>query len=110
SEGFIWTGTGTAGLYRYDGYRFKSYQYRHDDTTSISDNYVTGFRYEDASGNLWVTFFTGELNRYNRDTDDFTRFRLNGKAASEISDRVSSVTGDESGNVWIGTYSATGDE
>lgn len=110
SEGFIWAGTGTAGLYRYDGYEFKSYQYSHDDTTTISDNYVTGFRYEDASGNLWVTFFTGELNRYNRDTDDFTRFRLNSEEASEISDRVSSVTGDESGNVWIGTYSATGDE
>jgi len=110
AKGFIWAGTGTAGLARYGGYRFMSYQYSYDDTTTISDNYITALLYEDESGNLWVTSVTGELNRYNRETDDFTRFRLNTEETSGISGRVSSVTGDGGGNIWIGTYSTDGNE
>lgn len=110
SRGFIWVGTSTDGLYRYDGYGFKRYQYSHEDTTTISDNYVTEFLYEDGSGNLWLTFMTGEINRYNRETDDFTRFPKSAEDGLGISGFVSSVTGDGDGNIWIGTYSGKGDK
>ncbi len=110
TRGFIWMGTGTEGLYRYDGYEFEHYQYIHDDSTSISDNFVTNFLYEDRSGNLWITLFSGEINRYNRDTDDFTRFRQSLVGHSPLSGFVSSITGDQQGNIWIGMYHEEGDE
>lgn len=103
SRGFIWLASGEDGLYRYDGYEFRHYTNSHDDSTSLSDNFVTEFLYEDGSGNLWISFFTGELNRYNRATDNFTRFPVGPEDPSGLSGYASSVTGDGNGNIWIGT-------
>ena len=39
SRGFIWIGT-QDGLNRYDGYKFKVYEYDPDNETSLSENYI----------------------------------------------------------------------
>lgn len=70
--GFIWIGT-YSGLHRYDGIEFHIYS-ASSDTNSIGDNYI-GDIYEDSYNNLWIGTGRG-IVKYNRETDDFTRFEL----------------------------------
>ena len=111
SRGFIWIGSGVDGLYRYDGYEFKHYQNQYDDSTSLSDNYVTELLFEDSSGDIWITFLTGECNRYNRATDNFTRFQNQpGNPNSVPLSSVSSVAEDHDGNIWLGYFADSREE
>lgn len=55
-DGFMWFGT-ASGLNRYDGYNFKIYRHLAEDSTSISDNYVTGLT-EGPNHLLWVQLGT----------------------------------------------------
>ena len=50
--GFLWIGTGN-GLVRYDGYNFVTYKHNPNDTSSISNNFITSV-YEDKEGVLWI--------------------------------------------------------
>src|SRR2546423_6484567 len=52
SAGFIWFGT-MSGLDRYDGYSFKVYRNKHNDSTSLYDNFVLSL-YELPDGKIWV--------------------------------------------------------
>ncbi len=72
SRGFMWFGT-QKGLNRYDGITFKTYQ--NSDTTwgSVSGDFILSMA-EDSAGNIWVGTEANGLNRYNRKTDNFTRF------------------------------------
>jgi len=72
-QGFIWIGSETNGLYRYNGYEFRNYLYEFKDSNSISGTSIDKFLHEDSSGNIWISV-SGTLNRYNRDLDNFIRF------------------------------------
>ena len=52
-DGFLWFGT-MSGLNRYDGYSFKIFSKKHNDSTSLIDNYIFSL-YELPDGKLWVT-------------------------------------------------------
>lgn len=71
SDGFMWFGTG-AGLVRYDGYRFRSFQYDPTDSTSLAGNSVEEIT-EDADGLLWVRTEGGTYSIYNPRTERFNR-------------------------------------
>jgi ligand-binding sensor domain-containing protein len=74
-NGFLWIGTEN-GLNRYDGYSFKIFKHDPTDPQSISHNYIRCL-YEDPadSGNvLWIGTWGGGLNRYDAQTETFTRF------------------------------------
>ena len=71
-RGFMWFGT-LDGLDRYDGYRMKVFKYALTDPTSLSDDKVRTV-YEDRAGTLWIGTRYGGLNRYERETETFTRF------------------------------------
>lgn len=73
--GFMWFGTWN-GLCRYDGYKFKVYNTIPGDSSSLANNRVHHI-YKDPKGILWITTFDSYICRYNYDTDNFTRFRLN---------------------------------
>jgi signal transduction histidine kinase/ligand-binding sensor domain-containing protein/DNA-binding response OmpR family regulator len=68
--GFMWFGT-YDGLNRYDGYKFKIFKNRLNDTTSLANNRILSI-YEGPDNNLWVGTAQG-VSIYNR---------LNGKFLS----------------------------
>lgn len=52
-NGFIWIGT-HGGLNRYDGYRFKVFQYKPFDNSTLGDNAVFFIREDSATGKFWM--------------------------------------------------------
>jgi signal transduction histidine kinase/ligand-binding sensor domain-containing protein/DNA-binding response OmpR family regulator len=101
SRGFMWFGGN--GLIRYDGYNFKIFKYNPDDKKSLSYNGVISI-YEDKSGTLWIGTEGGGLNKYNRETDLFTRYKHDPNDPKSLSNNtVTSILQDNSGNLWFGT-------
>jgi len=101
--GFLWFGAGPEGMYRYDGYEFKHYEFFPGDTTSLPHNIVADLKFEDHLGNLWL-LSGGMMTRYNRATDDFTRFS-NGIDAVGLDTwgRILFMAEDKGGNTWLGS-------
>ena len=73
SKGFMWFGT-EDGLNRYDGYEFRVYKTDPENHNTLSDNFVQSIS-EDPEGKLWIGTFAGGLNRFDRETEQFTRNR-----------------------------------
>ena len=73
--GFMWFGT-WAGLCRYDGYSFKVYRFDASNKRSINNNRIHNI-IRDSNKDLWIlTFETGEICRYNYESDDFDRVQV----------------------------------
>ncbi len=70
SRGFVWLGT-PAGLYRYDGYTFKSYQSDSQDGSSLPDSYIKSIQ-ESLDGCLWIQTPAG-MCVYHPQSDSFER-------------------------------------
>ena len=101
-QGFIWIGT-EAGLNRYDGYHFKTFNTDPDDFYSIQGRTI-GTLYEDHEGLLWITFSTGGLTYYNPKTEKFYNFQAKKDISNGLSDNsVNTIFEDKKGNIWIGT-------
>jgi signal transduction histidine kinase/CheY-like chemotaxis protein/ligand-binding sensor domain-containing protein len=101
-KGFIWIGT-RDGLNKYDGYTFTVYRSDHEDTTSISGNFIWCMK-EDKEGNLWIATADGGLNKYDWKEDRFIRYVNNpGDPHSLSHNRVQSILVDKNENVWVGT-------
>ncbi len=95
---------GGNGLIKYDGYNFKIFKYNPDDKKSLSYNGVISI-YEDRSGTLWIGTEGGGLNKYNRETDQFTRYAHDANNPNSLSNNVvASILEDRSGNFWVGTF------
>lgn len=72
SDGFMWFGT-TSGLNRYDGYSFKVYNKRYNDSASLPDNNILLLR-ELPDRKMWVLTRSGPCI-YNSQTEKFeTRY------------------------------------
>lgn len=101
-EGFMWFGT-FDGLNKYDGYTFKNYLPKTNDETSISSNIVftiTG----DNNGALWIGTTGGGLNRFDKKTEKFTRYKYDTTIEGGIdSDVVRKVFVDSKNRLWVGT-------
>ena len=97
--GYMWFGTQN-GLVKYDGYNMKVFQPDPDDSLSISDRQIFVI-YEDRSGTLWIGTEHEGLNRFNRATETFTRYRLNpDDSIGEYS--IGGILEDISGNLLLG--------
>ena len=70
SRGYMWFGT-TAGLYRYDGYTFKSFQCNSQDGSSLPDSYIISIQ-ETLEGTLWIETSAG-FCIYHPQTENFER-------------------------------------
>jgi ligand-binding sensor domain-containing protein/signal transduction histidine kinase len=118
-KGFMWFGTGN-GLNKYDGYNFRIFTSIIDDSTSLSSNAINSI-FEDSKGRIWVGTVDGVLNRFNRETETFTRYNitsginLTGKDEEQLYDfpvsfsrnnnnSLTTIAEDNSGNLWVGTW------
>jgi ligand-binding sensor domain-containing protein/signal transduction histidine kinase len=100
--GFMWFGT-EDGLNRYDGYQFKVYKPIENDSTSLSDRWITAL-VADQDGSLWVGTRLGGVNHFDPQTGTFTRFLHDPNDPTSLSsNNVLSLLQDHSGVLWIGT-------
>jgi ligand-binding sensor domain-containing protein len=118
-KGYMWFGTGN-GLNKFNGYSFVVYSNVIDNPSSISSN-VTTSMFEDSRGILWFGTVDGVLNRYNRDTETFTRFNITSgivlpedtgeqyydypiSFSRNNNNSLTTITEDNYGHLWIGTW------
>jgi ligand-binding sensor domain-containing protein len=103
-DGYIWFGT-YDGLNRYDGYEFKVFRNKLNDSASLPHNYIYAIN-EDHHHNIWIGTGQG-IGIYNKFTSKFspawyTRDGEGGKKY-KIGFNVTSILTDPKGNVLIGT-------
>ncbi len=99
-NGNIWVGTvnGLSKISSYDG-KVTNY-YKDKDKGNLSDNSICEILVLD-NGEILVSTGNG-LNLYNKERDSFTRI-LSGSNYLSNQD-IYSMTQDEEGNIWLGTY------
>ena len=100
SRGFMWFGTRTGGLNRYNGYEFTVFKNNPQNKNSLSSNEVISL-YEDFSGTLWVGTRNGGLNRFDLHLEKFEHIELAG--VSENRYTVSSILSKDEHTLWLGT-------
>lgn len=103
-EGFIWIAT-RDGLARYDGRRFKLFNYQPNDSNTLSNNTITNLHY-DRNGWLWIFYETGQLDRLHTATEQLQHltgmaaYAAAGKALKANVTAVKSFAEDSKGRIW----------
>jgi ligand-binding sensor domain-containing protein/two-component sensor histidine kinase len=103
--GYLWIGTYSRGLDRYDPRTETFTHYTHDPSNphSLSNDRVRSIS-EDAEGTLWIGTLHGGLNRLEPGTDRFVTLRHDPNSENSLlSDKVRCVYHDSSGAMWIAT-------
>ncbi|MVN20262.1 two-component regulator propeller domain-containing protein [Mucilaginibacter arboris] len=101
--GFMWFGT-FQGLNRYDGYDFKVFKNKLDDTTSLANNYVSAIA-EDGNNNIWVGTQRG-ISIYSNLTANFSSLYYRPYRAAvnlKVTSYINSVKPDAKGDLFIAT-------
>jgi diguanylate cyclase (GGDEF)-like protein len=99
-RGFMWIGTQSNGLYRYDGYRASKYHSKAGDAHALPHDRVAAL-YEDGQGVLWAGTQNG-LARFNPDSNDFTTFLPpNAPTNGRI---IRAIVADGKGGMWLATW------
>lgn len=82
ADGFMWFSTPKQGISRYDGSRFLRYVNRFKVSSSLSDNYVTGF-YLDTHKDIWACTPQG-VNRIDYQTGTVSRYLVKSKEKGRV--------------------------
>ncbi|MFZ5941375.1 MAG: two-component regulator propeller domain-containing protein [Bacteroidota bacterium] len=98
STGFIWVGS-RDGLYRYDGYSFRSYRFGMNDSASVSGNSVITL-YTDSGKRLWIGTSNG-ICRYDPGNDNFIRYTDFDRFAQDYGVQVQKFAEDDKGNIYL---------
>ncbi len=100
--GFLWFGSDD-GLYRYDGYKLKSYRREPGNPNSLSDDTVLAI-YRDRAGILWIGTGFGGVNRFDPAADSFTHYQHDPANRGSLSGNAAKcIFQDTSGALWVGT-------
>ncbi|MEO8606781.1 MAG: two-component regulator propeller domain-containing protein [Chloroflexota bacterium] len=106
-QGFIWIGT-QAGLSRFDGYRFTTYQHNPNDTNSLTQSWVRDL-FEDKDGMIWIGTEAGGVNRLDPQTETFTHYLPDPNNPNSLGgDRIFHSFQDSTGNFWFTGGGITG--
>lgn len=98
TSGFIWIGT-AAGLNRFDGQDFLTFESSQSDTTSITDNRINDL-VTDHSGRLWVATYQ-DLMWFDETNNTFhTVDRLEDR---DLEIDALTLEEDKNGTLWVGT-------
>lgn len=100
-KGFIWIGTHTNGLYRYNGYQAVKYINIPGDARSLPHDRVSAI-YEDKQGFIWAGTQNG-LARFNPDTNNFTTYAPEGKAPKNHR-IIKNIISDGKDGMWVGSW------
>ncbi len=98
----MWFGT-QGGLNKYVGYKFSVYINDLKDNYSISSNSIRDIL-EDNEGNIWIATLDEGLNMYDKEKDQFIRYKHDPNNLKSISnDNIDKIYEDKQGVLWIGT-------
>ncbi len=100
---YLWIGTYTQGVYRYNVETGELRQYKHgsDGRSTLSDNLVYDIE-ADSNGNLWVGTNNG-LNVMRKGEDAFAFYhRKAGDYSQLASNTIRTILEDSRGNIWFG--------
>jgi ligand-binding sensor domain-containing protein len=96
SSGFLWIATWD-GLSRYDGYTFKNYFHKTDDSTSVP--YFSIFNIVvDGADNLWLLTDNNLVVKYDLSNDIFSRID---QLYDSLPEFYSNISIDEAGYLWL---------
>jgi diguanylate cyclase (GGDEF)-like protein len=99
-QGFVWIGTHSGGLYRYNGYQAVKYSHDTRGPHSLPNDRVSAL-FEDKQGRIWAGTQNG-LARFNAETGDFSVLTLPpGPSSQRI---VKTIVGDGADGMWVGTW------
>jgi diguanylate cyclase (GGDEF)-like protein len=99
-QGFVWVGTQSGGLFRYDGYQAVRYTYEAKNERSLPAIRVAVL-HQDSAGRIWAGTRNG-LARYNPVTDDFTRFTPPAGPARQLD--IKAIISDGAKGMWLATW------
>lgn len=97
-QGLVWIAT-TAGLVRFDGYRFRLYQANPKDPHSLPGN-VVRVVHRARDGRIWIGTESDGVARYDAVTDRFERF---GEPDGVPLLPIRALADDADGGLWIGS-------
>ncbi|MBF4508690.1 response regulator [Flavobacterium sp. JLP] len=100
--GIMWMGTNGAGLFKFDGVNYISYEQNSNASNSINSNLIYA-TYVDTNNRLWVGTDEG-LCLYNRDLNTFESIDIKKKIKKENVISVKSIIEDNNGNLFLGTF------
>jgi ligand-binding sensor domain-containing protein len=97
-SGYIWIGTFSDGLYKFDPERENFVRYVHNpkNTLSLSSNRICMI-YEDKNGFLWIATTKG-LNKFDPSTGNFSHYN---SKFSLPDDDIYAILDDSEGNLWL---------
>jgi len=96
SSGFLWLATWD-GLSRYDGYSFKNYYHKTDDSLSLPYFSILN-EAVDGGNNFWLITDDQLVVKYDRDNDNFTRID---ELYDSLPEHYLNISVDESGYLWL---------
>ncbi|MEO8210016.1 MAG: two-component regulator propeller domain-containing protein [bacterium] len=102
SRGFMWFGT-QYGLYRFDGYNCKNYNYRSNDHSMLNEYIISSIC--DDNNYLLIGTIGNGLVRLDKITEQFKEFKFDSKDSSTIShNSITKVYRSKKNEIWIGTF------
>ena len=99
NHGFIWIGT-SDGLNLYNGYEFKTYRHKENDSSSIGNNYIYKVLF-DKKNRLWMAT-PGGVDRYDASQDHFIHYSPSLKPGT-LSPNIFWLYEDLHSRIWAGT-------
>ncbi|MCG2583611.1 diguanylate cyclase [Massilia sp. TS11] len=99
-QGYVWIGTNSSGLYRYNGYQALHYTNQPLQPSSLPHDRVSAL-YQDGKGRIWAGTQDG-LARFNPDTNNFARLApSSGPNNHRI---IKQIVGDGRQGMWLATW------
>jgi diguanylate cyclase (GGDEF)-like protein len=99
-QGFIWIGTHSGGLYRYNGYQAVKYMHDPRNPRSLPNDRVSAL-FEDKQGRVWAGT-QGGIARFNPESGDFSALATPaGPSSQKI---VKAIIGDGDDGMWVATW------
>ncbi|MBL7873157.1 MAG: hypothetical protein JNM78_16180 [Cyclobacteriaceae bacterium] len=99
SEGYVWMGSPSFDLVRFDGKNTRKYSYTEIQTTYFKHTHAS-LIFEDSKKNLWIGTDAGGLMIYNRLMD---KFQIANDSATSVKSRLFCQAQDKDGSFWLGT-------
>ena len=98
-QGYLWIGSETAGLIRFDDNTESFIQYTHDpqNAHSLSSDRIKCL-YQDVSGNLWIGTNGGGLDQFDFTSQSFRHYSVKDGLPNDI---IYGILEDKQGNLWL---------